>query len=271
MGAQEGIDLPGIERNADLVRNGFADVHHALDRRAAAQLLHELAGAVDGRLSAGGVQALLENAGGIRAETDALGGFADVGAVEGGRLKENGLHLVGDLGILTAHDAGDADLLLRVADHEDVVVHLTHLAVQGLEHVAVLGPAHNDFVVRDGVQVKGVHGLALLDHDIVGDVDQVVDGADAARGQTPLHPVGGGADLDIRADTADVAAAQVGILHLDGDVVVDIALLILCGGHVGLHEGRAESDGRLAGDPEQAVAVHAVGCDLIFKNGVAQA
>ncbi len=271
MGAQESVDLACVEGDAGALRDRRAGISHALDRSAAAQLAHELTGAVDSCLCICGMQAFFKDTGRIRAQADALGGFADVGAVEGRGLKEDRLHFVGDLGILTAHDAGDADFLLCVADHENIVVHFAHLSVQGLEHIAVLCAADNDLVSGDSVEVKCVHGLAVLDHDIVGDVDQVVDGTDAAGGKTSLHPVGGRADLDIGADACSVTAAQVGVFDLDGDIVIDISGLVLCGGHIGFHKAGAEGNGRFTGNTEQAVAVHAVGSDLIFENSVAQA
>ena len=39
------------------------------------------------------------------------------------------------------------------------------------------------------VIVKGVHGLSVLFHHIVGDIHDIVDGTDSAGSQTALHPL----------------------------------------------------------------------------------
>jgi len=268
--AEEGIDITCIEGDADAVRDGLADIGKALYGDTAAQLPHQLAGAVDRRLGVGGMKSLFKNTGRIGAEADPLGGLADIGTVEGRGLEKNGLHFVRDLGVLTAHDTCNTDLLFSVADHQDIVVHPAHLAVQGLEHVSVLRAAHDDLVSLDRIEVKGVHGLAVFDHDIVGNVDQIVDGTDPAGREPSLHPPGGGADLYILADTGCIAAAQVGVLYLDGNIIIYISLLVGCGSHIRLFKRLSKSNCRFARHAQKAVAVHAVGCDLIFKNCIPQ-
>jgi hypothetical protein len=49
--------------------------------------------------------------------------------------------------------------------------------------------AHVDGALQLGV-VEGVQRLAELEHDVVGDVDQRADRADAAAYETARHPVG---------------------------------------------------------------------------------
>ena len=42
-----------------------------------------------------------------------------------------------------------------------------------------------------------MHRLAILDHDVVRDVDDVVDRADACRAKTLPHPLGTGRNFDV--------------------------------------------------------------------------
>ena len=61
--------------------------------------------------------------------------------------------------------------------------------------------------------------LSPLPHDVVGNVDDVVDGAHAGQREPALHPPGRGADLHTLDERSAVAIAQVGI----GDLQIDLA------------------------------------------------
>jgi hypothetical protein len=75
--------------------------------------------------------------------------------------------------------------------------------------------------------IKGVHRLAVLEHDEVGDVDKVVD-RPHARGAEPFpHPPRRRGDLDIFDHAGDVAAAELRIPNLHGEQVADVAGLML--------------------------------------------
>ncbi len=187
--ADEIVDLlhgAGHHRGLPLYRVNVNDAAHHF---AGVQLLYQLAGTVDGPLSEVRIQALLEVSGGVGSVADLSCGEADVGAVKGSRLENHGLHIVGDLRVLAAHDAGHADGTLCVADGEHGMIQLPLLLVQSLENIAVLCPLHDDLVTADQIVVIGMHRLAVLKHHIVGDVHQVVDGTNAGGGQTHLHPL----------------------------------------------------------------------------------
>ena len=55
--------------------------------------------------------------------------------------------------------------------------------------------------------VERVHRLAALQHHVVGDVDDVADGADPDGSQTCLHPAGRWPDTHARNQPADEAPA----------------------------------------------------------------
>src|SRR5438477_323476 len=54
------------------------------------------------------------------------------------------------------------------------------------------------------VKVKRVQRLAQLEHHIVGDVDDIIDRAQADGFEPPPHPVGAWSDANISDDAGDV-------------------------------------------------------------------
>ena len=125
----------------------------------------------------------------------------------------------------------------------------------------------DDAALGEAGLVEGVQGLAGLEHDVIGDVDDVVDGPDAGGFETALHPVGGGADLDALEDAGAVAGAVGGVLDVDAGLGGDVAAL-LAEGDVGEAEGRAGEGGDFAGDADEGELVGAVGGDFEVEDGL---
>ena len=87
--------------------------------------------------------------------------------------------------------------------------------------------------------------------------------------QTLTHPRRRGLDLDILNDASRVARAQVGVLDLDGHILVDVVAHAL--DLRGLNAERTVEGSRsLAGQTDHAQAVRAVGRDLKIGNPVVQ-
>src|SRR5260370_27978246 len=63
--------------------------------------------------------------------------------------------------------------------------------------------------------IKRVQWLRVLEEDVVGDVDDVVDRSHATCAQPALDPIGALAHLDPGDDPADVAAAKGGVVDPD--------------------------------------------------------
>ena len=115
-----------------------------------------------------------------------------------------------------------------------------------------------------------MHGVAELQHDVVGDVHQVVQRTQTHPAQPGGQPVRGGADLDAGDHPRHEAVAQVGLVDLDLDL-----LRGLPAGLLQLEQGSQVSE-RIAGDrgqlPRQAPGIHAVGAvatDIQVKDRVA--
>ncbi len=68
-----------------------------------------------------------------------------------------------------------------------------------------------------------MHRLAQLEHDVVCDVNNVVDWTDASTTQTAAQPVGRGFDADILHHPADIAIAQVRGRDIDTGQILGLA------------------------------------------------
>ena len=95
------------------------------------------------------------------------------------------------------------------------------LAVERLQHLAGLRRADDDRrrlaagPLHQHVVVEGVQRLAPFEHDVVGDVHDVVDRPHAGVGQPPLHPAGGRADRHVRDERRRVPGRQLRVVDLD--------------------------------------------------------
>ena len=114
-----------------------------------------------------------------------------------------------------------------------------------------------------------MHGLAVFQHHIVGDVHNVVDGPDAAGAEALPHPLGGGGDLHVPHHPGGVPGTEVRVrgLHVQelrqgaGQGVVRVLGAALHHGLVELH-GLVECRHHLPGKADDAEAVGPVGGDF---------
>ena len=185
-----------------------------------------------------GIEPLLEADGGLRAQAELLRGAADTGHVEIGHLQDDLRRVVLDLGILQAHHARDRDRTLRVRDHTGALDRKLPLdAVQRDHLLARERLAHDDVAVGDLPPVEGMQRLAVLQQDVVRQVDDVVDRALTRQLQPPPQPVGGGAHLDAGEHPPQVARAQV--RRVDRDAHAGLRVLGQLGAYVA-EIGRAQ-------------------------------
>ena len=215
VGAQQAVDLLRLQLHGDGIGVLGDDVHHALHHFAGAQQFHQLAGPLHGFQGVHGVQTLFVAGGSVGTHIQSGGGAVDRGAVEVGGLKEDHGGIAHDLAVGTAHDAGHADGSVLIADAEHRGGQLSLIAVQRLNGLALTGGADDDMVALHAGEVEGVHGLAVFQHHIVGDVHDVVDGADAGVPQPLPHPGGGGLDLHVLHHPGGVPGAEVAVLDVD--------------------------------------------------------
>src|SRR5699024_9073654 len=149
-------------------------------------------------------------------------------------------------------------------------VELAHIAVQGGELLAVLGPADDDVSALHIAVVKGVHGLAVLQHHIVGDVHDVVDGTHAHGAQPLPHPLGGGGDLHVAHHPGGVPGAQVAGGGLHVQQLHQAAVSAALDHRLVEGEGGVKSSGGLPGQTDDRETVGPVGGDFKLHHMVVQ-
>ena len=267
---EQTVDLFRFELHG-LRHDGFGQhVDGAAHHLTAAEQLHELACAIHGGDGIHRVEPLLKAAGGLRAHTERGSRAAHARAVEVRALKDDHGRVAHDLGVGAAHDAGDRDGLLLVADAEHIRREPARRAVERLDGLALARGAHDDLLAADAREIEGVHGLAVLEHDIVCDVDDIVDRAHAAVAQALAHPRRGRADLDVAHHARGVARAERGIVDADADMVADV---LAAAGHVGRVQlqGLVKGHGGLTRQTDHRQAVRAVGRDLKLDHMVVRA
>ena len=78
--------------------------------------------------------------------------------------------------------------MLIVANHNVASFKLAVLPIQRLQRFPGLGQACCQDFSRNMAFVVGVNGLAILQHHIIGRVDDGVDGTHSCSSQSLLHP-----------------------------------------------------------------------------------
>jgi hypothetical protein len=289
-----GLDRQGVEQGGDLVGGdhraenlghaGSTQLDHAvlgqrgaLDQFAggeftAGDLADELHRAAGGVVDAAGVDAALEAEGGVGADVQAAAGVADGDRVPGGHLEDD----IGgggvDLAVVAADDAGEGLRALGVRDDEVGVAEGVLAGVEGLDLLAGGGEADDESSAGEFLVVEHMAGVAQFEGDVVGDIDNIVDGALADGFEGSAEPVGAGADLDAADEPGGEERAAV------GDAVVQVQ--VVAQGPAGAGQvdgGEAEGagglgvagGGDLAGDADMAEAVAAVAGHLDIDDGVA--
>jgi hypothetical protein len=104
---------------------------------------------------------------------------------------------------------------LGIGNHADAGVEFVVALVDGADFLAGECAAYDDLVVFEVIEVEGVERLAAFEHDVVGDVDDVIDGIDADGGESVAEPCGAGADADAANESGVVFGAEVGAVDAD--------------------------------------------------------
>jgi hypothetical protein len=150
-GADEPLDARAAKRDARAGLRPRIDVDETLGDGAAAEVGHELGGAVEGLPQPFDVGAALEAIRRVRVQPERPGRPADGAGVEVGALEQHPRRDGGHLGVATAHDAADGDGALGIADHQHVGLERSVLSVERPESLTRPRPPHHDRVLRDGV------------------------------------------------------------------------------------------------------------------------
>ena len=195
------------------------------------------------------------------------GRLADAPRLEGGALEGDRRRRRTDLGVLATEDPGDAERALRVGDDERAVGKDPVDAVERAQRLASsCRPRDEEAAAEHGVVVR-VQRLTELEHDVVGDVDDVVDRPHARRHEPCLHPSGRGSDANVVEQGRGEPRAR----HVVLDTYVEAPRRLFREPlERRLAQSRAEERARLAGDPDHAETVGAVRLQLEREDRLAE-
>ena len=134
------------------------------------------------------VGAALEAVRRLRGQPETARRAPHLGGREMRALDGDGRRGARDLGVAAAHDAAEALRARRVGDDEHVRRRRPCHAVERPDRLARRGPAGAQLALGQPRQIVGVDRVAGLEQHVVGDVDDVVDAADAAGGEAAGEP-----------------------------------------------------------------------------------
>ncbi len=177
--------------------------HFQLADLAAAHLHDHLRGKIDAGTDRLRVDATLEAEARVGMDAVAAAGPGGADRIEIGGFDEDVHRRLGAAGLLAAHDAAEAEHAAVIGNDAGFAVDLIFSAVEREEALARLAEAGLDGAMNL-VRVVDVKRAAAVVGNVVGDVDQRVDRAQADRAQALLHPCGRRAVLD----AADIAPGE---------------------------------------------------------------
>ena len=216
------------------------------------------------------INTALKTAAGFAAQAQRTGGAANRRTVEGSSLQNNVLGFVGNLGQQTAHNTAKTGSLFSITDGNHSRGQLTLLAIEGNKLFALFCTAHNQSVACNLVCIISMHRLAKLQHNIVGNVNYVADGAHAAGTQTALHPFGRRHDFDILQHAGSKAGAQLRCVNFNVYIIAGLT----CGSFLNVHsrhfQWAAGNSADFTRQADNAEAVGTVAGQVDINNGIIQ-
>ena len=177
--------------------------------------------------------------------------------------------MIGNHGIFSTHDTGNAYWFFRITDHQYIFIQLTFLSVQRHKFFTCCCTADNDLFSFDRIQIIGVHRLSVFFHHIIRNIYKIIDRTDSMCTETFLHPLRRWGKLNILYNSCRVTAAKILILYRYFDVIIDIFVISgFC--YDRRYKFLMERGCCLTRNAEYGKTVYTVGCNLIFDNAVIQ-
>ena len=120
---------------------------------------------------------------------------------------------------LSAHDSRERLHALRIGNDADLFINHDGAAIEQFQRFAGTPPTHDELVV-DFVEIEDVRRSAVLEHHVVGDVDQCRDAALTATCQAIDHPCRRlGLRVHVAYDATRESATQIMGLNVDGQAL----------------------------------------------------
>ena len=242
-----------------------------LARLTPTQVEHVHRGKIEPRHHEIRIDAALEPEARVRLDVEPASGAGGALRIEIGGLDEDIGGGLGDPGIVAAHHPAKPEHFRVVGDDAHVLVDRVGLAVEREEALAFPPEPRRD----DAFNLVGVIDMqraGAVERDVVGDVDQRIDGAQADRLEPMLQPFRARTVLDIAHEAPDEDGAGRGgpcvELKLDWNRVGEDALDWL--GLV-LSQPAEACGGKIAGDAAHAEAIGPVRRDGDFDHCIVEA
>ena len=267
--AQEPVDPIRIKGNLHRFCGAVVHFNELCHRFAGTQQFYQFHCPFQCTRAAVRIQSLFIACRSIGTHAQLLGSPANLYRFEISRLKDNGIGVVHNAAVFAAHDTGNGNGLFCIGNDQHFRRKLPFLSVQRGNGFAVLGIADNDLAVLDIPLVERVHRLTIFQHDIVGDVHQIIDRTHAAGTKPFPHPAGRRTDLDILHHAGNVPRTECSIFNRHRQAVAKL----VCGAvefRCFQVHGLAESHGSFSCQTNHRQAVRTVGGDLEFDRSIVQ-
>ena len=192
----------------------------------------------------------------------------NAGRFKAGGFQQDGRGAFGNFAVETAHDSGNGYRPLAVGNGQHIAGKFAFFFVQCMEGFTLGSPAHDYFLIYESIVVERVQGLSVLQHDVVGDIDDVVYGALVAGDESLLQPGRRFGYFDAGNKAGAVPGAQVGV----GDFYRHLFVYGIAGLFIGdfrdVHLLSAEG-GDFVRNADYRKAVGAVGGDIDVEDSIA--
>ncbi len=245
-------------------------VHNAGHNLARAQKLYQMRRAVCRINCQIRVNALFIFAGSVCTQACFFCRDTNVGTIKACTLEQYRLRAFHNFGIFAAHYARNTDCLFRIRNHQHGRVKLAYVPVQRGNCFAFLCIPDDNMAVLDCFNAERMHGVPHLQHDIVCNVNDIVDGTHTSRTQTFAHPSGGRPDFYIFYHSRNISGAKHGILNINLYHVLRTPFAFLLYGKLGIFERDIVCRRRFPGNADNAVTVRTIGCNFKFHNVILQ-
>ena len=151
-----------------------------------------------------------------------FGCLTDADRVEVGALNEDVAGLHGNTRFFAAKDTGDAHGLgavaaAGIANHKVAGIEFAFHAVESDEGGVLRQTAHHHLVALDHIGIESMKRLAHFHQNEIGDIDNIIDGAQTDGAQFVLKPIGRFLNLDVADSQTAVTRAEVRFFDSDAD------------------------------------------------------
>src|SRR6185369_6844325 len=198
------------------------NIHHSVGQLSAGRFEDQLGTTLAGPIADARIGAAFEAIARFAAEAELFAGATDISRQKISALDEYIDGLLVDLRVRAAHDTGQGDAFLFVGNQQHFARERAVLVVERLEFFLIGGATNDDggliiLAFGDEMIVERMQRLADFEHDVVGDVDNVVDAADADLFQSGPQPIRAGPDLYAFDDAGGVAGTKGGVFDANID------------------------------------------------------